>query len=710
MELFAWLTEMDIYQLDRVSESHQRKFLALIGIHTYPPSPATALISVGLEPNSPTYLLPESLEFEGDDPHMQTTRFRSLEAVTVAPGKLQNVQIKDRFGLRDLTEHWLRGDAFGIFGQDPRPGAEFHLGFSEPLPLNETINLYFSFTNPKAQESERRRLLDEIYDRERVCFENEECVCDADNVLPVREHDTLTRASMPGTRLAPTNVAVAWDVLVRESGEEKWRRLSPQRGEIQDDTSSFTFNGAVRFRLPVEMAQATSDGLYHLRCRFVSGDYDSPPVVRGIVLNGFLTEQSVPVGATTLSIAKGVVAAGDAPANAKPAELDFRFNSEGEISELSFVSDKTHPEFFILEYREASDELPGSLRIEAVDVGVGTGWQKQKFALPKPPVQTSSLKLFTLEDDGWRTWHLRDDLDSSKPGSTDFLLDPTLGFVGFGDGENGHVPPMGARIFAAYRTTRAEEGNLGSFQVKRLAKSPHNEALIDRAPDIRDALKEISNPYAATNGAAAEELARAKGRAVELMDSATRAITVKDYELLAMETPGVDLARVGVRTNLHPAFPCLNAPGMITVMILPDSTTERPSPSAAMRDAVSSFLGRRRPIGTSIKVVGPRYIEVTVKASVFSTSGVDKARLQREIIFGLDEFFHPLRGGADGRGWPFGRDVFRTEVMQVIHRSNGTDHVSELEIYVDGGYPQCGNVCLPANGLIASGPHQIEIF
>ncbi len=37
IELFAWLTEMDIYQLNRIPERHRRKFLALAEIYPHPP-------------------------------------------------------------------------------------------------------------------------------------------------------------------------------------------------------------------------------------------------------------------------------------------------------------------------------------------------------------------------------------------------------------------------------------------------------------------------------------------------------------------------------------------------------------------------------------------------------------------------------------------------------------------------------------------------
>src|SRR6185503_9817807 len=57
LELFAWLAEMDIYRLNRISESHLRKFLALIGIYPKPPAPALTAISLVTKQEQPNSVL-----------------------------------------------------------------------------------------------------------------------------------------------------------------------------------------------------------------------------------------------------------------------------------------------------------------------------------------------------------------------------------------------------------------------------------------------------------------------------------------------------------------------------------------------------------------------------------------------------------------------------------------------------------------------------
>ena len=346
---------------------------------------------------------------------------------------------------------------------------------------------------------------------------------------------------------------------------------------------------------------------------------------------------------------------------------------------------------------------------DAVSLGEGDGRPHLQLLLPGSPVVQESFELFTLEKDGWNEWQRVADFDASRRQDAHFQLDAEQGLVSFSDGEHGRVVPHAAHIYARYDVTRAEAGNLRAQQITALADTPRNHDLFGNDwPTARDNLK-VTNPQAATGGQAAETLPQALGRAVELIDVPQRAVTVTDYETLARETPGVQLARVAARANLHPDFPGLTAPGVITVMVVPSLPRQRPTPSPELLQSVARYLGSRRVIGTRVEVIGPHYVEVTVRAKVNACLGVHKADLQQRINAALRQFFDPLQGGPDGTGWPFGRDVYRSEVLQVIDQTRGADHVLALSMVPDGGEPQCANLCLRPNELIVSGAHQITI-
>jgi predicted phage baseplate assembly protein len=279
------------------------------------------------------------------------------------------------------------------------------------------------------------------------------------------------------------------------------------------------------------------------------------------------------------------------------------------------------------------------------------------------------------------------------------------------------VVPEDTMIVAAYHTTRAEAGNLAAGRVDTLAESVHNRALLSEYDTgshrysfevVRALLSEITNPVPATGGAAAETLAHAEGRATELLARATRAVTLADYERLAMETPGVRLARVAARANLHPGFPCVKATGVITVIVLPHLPRGRPMPSAGLLRAVAAYLNRRRLIGTRLEITGPTYTEVSVRTRVRAHRLASRADLRRRIVQALNDFFNPLTGGPERNGWPFGHDVYRSEILQLLDDVPGVEHVLELELRA-AGCAQCGNVCLGPLGLTAAGQHEIEV-
>lgn len=651
IELLAWIAEMDIYQLNRVPDRHKLKFLALVGITPEPPHAAHTVLSFTLADGASPLSLPAEVEFVGHDPFGEATRFRTLESITVAPGQLQAVQIKDEKGFHDFTDQWLRRESFGLFGAVPQRGIELYLGFSRTWPPNEPVSLYFTFAGPGTGEDERRRLIEETNARKRACRPPL-----AEFPCPQETPPPPASAAEPEEVPPHHGVRLVWEVLTTVGAQPAWYQLEPD--EVDDETRALTLDGRVRIRLPAVMTKPKEHSglctdLYYLRVRFEAGAYDAPPVLRNLALNGVAAEQAVSVG--TMQTINGQ-------------------------------------------------------KVEAVLLDTGDGAPDQELRLPLAPAQESSFQLFTLEDSEWRTWHLRPDFDSSTRRDSDFQLNPTTGAVSFGDGEHGRVPPLGAQIYVVYRATHAEAGNLAAETINQLSDSPHNRTALGNDFDqIKVSLATITNPVVATGGAVAETLAHAIGRAIELTETPQRAVTLRDYETLAKQTPGVQLARVTARANLHPSFPCIRALGMITVMIVPNQPGPRPAPSPGLRRVVAAYLNRRRVIGTRVEVVGPSYLEVAVRAKVQACAGVSKTNLQQKIVEALNNFLHPLKGGPAGTGWPFGRDVYRAEILQVIDEVLGVDHVLSLELIPEGCEAQCGNVCLSPTSLVAAGQHEIEV-
>jgi hypothetical protein len=98
--------------------------------------------------------------------------------------------------------------------------------------------------------------------------------------------------------------------------------------------------------------------------------------------------------------------------------------------------------------------------------------------------------------------------------------------------------------------------------------------------------------------------------------------------------------------------------------------------SQTLRQQVFEFLVARRLITTRLKVVPPDYTPIEIAATVVRDL---TSRLSADTVAAnVTTFLDPLKGGVDGRGWPFGRSVFRSELDSVIEGIDGVDHLEQL--------------------------------
>ena len=755
VELLAWLVEQDIYRVNRVPDRHRLKFLALAGFAPRPPRPAQAALTFTLKAGETLQTVPAGLALaiagELDPPR----RFRTLAPLTIIPSQMEVLQVFDGAGFLDQTRLWRDGLPLALLGQDPclpdPPDPEwqpaFYLGFDQTLPPGEKASLWFWFEGGRSGQAERQRIIEEACQAALACQPvrpqascpplqvDPDPWCFDDNGHGTGAEDEGTQA--PGPEATPPHHAVRtiWEYM----GAGGWQPLEAGT-EVFDDTRGLTLDGEVRLTLPEVMVQqalgAVTEPYYYLRCRLVSGPPDTAPMFRDVALNTVPVEQTSPAR-STFPIAPGVTPpAGQEPVPGTRQRLHLVLDADGAITELAAGPEIEGPEVLVLDYEPTT--LTGTL----VLAGVGTGLPGQQITLPGRPIAWRKAEVWVLEAGSAEQWRQRPDLDASRRTDADFVLDGTAGQIAFGDGERGRVVPLGAPILVTYDTTTGAAGNIAAGMAWCLsgADDTLNEALLggDLATLV-EAVEAISNRQAATGGADEESLDHAAGRAAQALwvherlvklcpagscatldqldregvlakAAPSRATTLLDFERLALDVPGTGIARVRAWAGMDPAYPCLKAPGTVTLVVVPELPRGNPQPSPGLLNIVRCYLERHRVIGTRLLVVGPEYLVVTVRATIRSKAGADPERVHAQILLELDAFMDPLTGGPNGRGWPFGRDVYRSEVLQVIDNVTGVDHVLSLELIPGAGESQCGNLCVCPNWLLTPGQHDIKVI
>ena len=589
--------------------------------------------------------------------------------------------------------------------------------------MNSPASFYFTFADGFSTWKYREEIVEQIRKQSEACRPRN------DNPCCRSKRKTNALATSSTEVLAHHGVRTVWEYLTSSAGKQQWAPL-----EAVDETRCFTLDGAATFRAPSAMVRAQVGAvgapLYYLRCRIDAGRYDAAPLLSDVRFNALRAVQKAKAASSfTIAADCAIVYASSGPP--RPTDescVRMRLDAAQRITQLDFTTGTdTDPQLTILDFVAPQDKSEGTLTLEAAFLGFGNGLPAQQLALPGAPVARDSVHVYTQEKNSWHSWELREDLLSSTRRDPHVVLEPTSGTLMFGNGEQGRAVPLHAKkngtgqgeslIFASFETTRAREGKLGACAIRTLVDSPHNRALLSQHGSdpngwqtLQSQLTAIGNPLASSGGAAAEALNLAAGRADELVDTSTRAVTLADYERFALATPGARIARVTAVANLHPDFPCYKAPGMITVIILPYLPQGRPMPTPGLLQRVYAQLRSRRVMGTRAEVVGPTYLEVAVQATVRAKQRADKVALQAAVVNALNSFFDPITGGPDKTGWPFGRAVYHAEILRRLSEVASVDYVTSLALIAGEGPAQCGNICLGQTWLVAPGVHQIQVL
>jgi predicted phage baseplate assembly protein len=351
-------------------------------------------------------------------------------------------------------------------------------------------------------------------------------------------------------------------------------------------------------------------------------------------------------------------------------------------------------------------------------VGTSEGVPAQRFALRHHPVVPGGRRFgrqldVTLHDTVER-WEQVESFADSGPESRHFVIEPSTGEVVFGpavrgaDGElqcYGAVPPKDAGILIKeYRTGGGRRGNVARGAISVLKSS---------VPFIA----EVTNRRPATGGTDGEDIENAKVRGPLALRTRHRAVTAEDYEYHA----GAAAKEVARARCVAAGSDGVEA-GSVRLLLVPvvedgehgSLRFEQLLPSPEVLERVSDHLDRRRPVGTRLVVQPVRYVGLTVVARMTAAAGADPVRVRADALEALHRHFHPVRGGLDGKGWPFGRSVVAGDVYAVLQRVPGVEVIDDIRLFPADAVTQTRDkpverIDVGANDLVFGWGHQVRV-
>jgi hypothetical protein len=436
--------------------------------------------------------------------------------------------------------------------------------------------------------------------------------------------------------------AVVWEY----RNEDEWVRLT-----VLDETRGLTRRGLLIFLAPEDFAPVRLfDRTAHwLRVRWERGNYQTPPQLGRVLTNTTWASHAVTV------------------------ENDVLGSGTGERNQLVRVTQVP--------------VLPGQ-RIEVAEPDVPSAPELAAIRAEEGP---DAVRLVAPVEGGepevWVRWHEVVDFATSAPRSRHYVVDRLTGVIQFGDGLHGASPPEGRGNIVAtmYRSGGGAVGNRPVGTITELKSAvPYVDVVVNVEP--------------ASGGADAEPLALARERGPRMLRHGDRAVAAADFEDLAFEaSPAV------ARVSAVPAGSAADA-GRVGLVVVPDSDEPRPVPSLELLTRVKDYVEARLSPAADLWVRGPGWLLVAVTTEVVPERFEAAAEVESAVRDRLARFLHPLSGGTDGAGWPFGRAPHRSDVLAVVERVKGVDHVRSL--LVDETVVEAGPV--PETVLTYSGDHTVK--
>lgn len=841
IELFAWLTEIQRYYLDRVRDENYLKFLKLLGIRLKDATSAITDVNfsfVEKQPILPIWL-PKGTKVNintNNTNNLVTTQESNLQylnpsdcvseeeklvfetdsPVLITPTKLEQIISSSISGRKDNTDaNYHEKLSYYAFGENAETGNYLYLGFNllyifdwdkvsgrenniDNERLKDYLNYYLGFTWLKNLDcgaicksdcekvititDGQQQLIFEIDESNNIVklFINENYI-DSIYFLIQNENNCKGIYGQPFPAQKTLNLkfnlyenypirqnkfpeqisdfipsaTIAWEYY---NSQNNWTEL-----QIEDDeTLMLSKSGRFWFTTPNDMGIRNifpfPKQLYWLRAKVQQAGYELPPKINTIRLNTISITQKNTVSEVktfssdnnhTQSISASYVAlAGDNILQVRQFDLTLLLT----IFCLKPV-DITYWVFIILQinqelkaedgcwkdwsnYNLYKDEIEGTItftfdskippqgknNIRVISylfdfenllfLGRSNGLPYQTFSLQSLSVASATLKVQVREKSNkdylWRDWNRVDDFHGSKPKDPHYIFDSENGLIRFGDGINGDIPQVplslsekNIRIISC-QTIAGEKGNV---EAKTINQFWHPIYTYERELKVEN-LEQVSG------GSEKETLERGKLRARKDLKQISRTVTDKDFELLALSTPGLRVARAKAIISKSE-----DAKSLVKIVVVPDSESPKPQPSKGFLQNVSRYLESRRLITTQLQVIPPIYVEISVKATVIIKAGYNPEQIRNQINKTLtEEFLHPLNGGNEGKGWSFGRTVYKSEIYQVMDKTFGVDYVESLELFIMNADKNTnprfkdGNIEISPYSLICSNKHKIKIL
>lgn len=658
LQLFSWLKETQQYHMDQIGIANYLNYLKLLGITPRKRIPSQGLVQIEVKEKDKTVVLPKNTQMIAGEVCFETKDTWFIETAQLIKGMFQ--QEKTEASTFYNVHHASNKIQFLPFGEHPKIGDCFYLGFDKALTCNVKHHIYFEVW--KEYEVVRNPIKEEF--------------------IPLAK------------------------LKLEYYTQEGWLETEI----IEDTTYSFLQSGILSFCLEIPMSiEIEQDSLYYIRFVLQKMEYEIPPVLERINI------QMIPViqqeslveyedytilsekkekdnflflyGTTRLSI-KG--------------KSDFYIKTEKGFQKLDTeikryykkrdgicifllslsISFKNQTSFVI---RRVSYEREIESKIEYQE----DGFPYYKIELEDANLFYNNLEIMvedTMEKGIFQQWKKVESFDVSTPEDYHYKLEEDTGTLFFGDCERGRTPE-GKIVIICYKRTL---GNMGNVRRKAISKWKKEESLLVEESNIQ----RIYNIEDTIDGQERETIEDCFRRFQQECKRVERIVTYKDYEDAVRQVSGLMIRNVKAIpvTELKKRDGSLEECS-VAIVVQPFSFEKQSVLNQGYYENIFCELEKKRMIGTKVQILSPEYIgfylfcEIVVRADYIQAESI--------LYQTIEEYFNK-------NVWDFGKTVSYSVIYGLLDTLDCVIEIYSLSIDAVGkGYSRNmnGDFKLPPYGL-----------
>lgn len=327
-------------------------------------------------------------------------------------------------------------------------------------------------------------------------------------------------------------------------------------------------------------------------------------------------------------------------------------------------------------------------------LGTSTGLPEMEFTLSQTSVVDGSVSVYVQDGASYSKWtqvqHIMD-YDATDLVYTVSTDDQDVVTIKFGDGISGAIPTLLAEIRAEYTIG---SGSLGNVPVASLTTIEYIPGLSESQTTAVQSVLSVSNLEAAIGGADPETNDQIRVSAPASLRSGNRAVTLKDFEDLALSVSGVGKANAyssvwtSVTLYLAPSRSAENAedsPGL-------DSVGNPTDEYDRLKNNVETFLEDKLLLGTTITVQPPTYVDAVVSVDYVRLPQYTAAEVESELKSALLTGFNYVN-------LFFEDTIYPQDIEFVLQQSPGVKNVRVKFLYREGSLSDLTTLIGAANEI-----------